>query len=457
MSGRRRLPVLSPAAVGGFPRVPGFLGSNRRCPDSVFRAVMNYLRSTLRPRPSGAAVLLGALVTATALALAGCGTQASSGSGGAGSTTSAAATTPAASATSAAATTSPSSGAPAPAGGPVPAGMAATSVTFVSADEAFVLGTAPCSHAPCTSIVRTLNRGASWRGLPAPVVPLGQPQNGSAAAVWGIRFATPSHGFVFGTGLWETTDGGEHWAKAASPAGSILSLEVIDGQVLAVTAPCSSSSGCGTASLMRRPVGGGSWQQVTQLHVSGGFDDLIATQARVAAILDGTSVVVTADGGQTTSTGATPCTSQGVAYATSVAVTGPESLALLCSGDAAMGSVSKTIYVSNDLGQHWTKAAGAPPRGGDPISLAGATPGQLVVSAASGASWLYYSGNGAAQWGSAYEVGDGGAGFNDLGFTTTSDGVVVYGPALTDGNGEGRPGHLLLTSNGGASWQAVSF
>ena len=65
-------------------------------------------------------------------------------------------------------------------------------VTFVSPDEAFVLGTAPCAHTPCTSIVRTLNRGASWRGLPAPVVPLSQPENGPASAVWGIRFATPS-------------------------------------------------------------------------------------------------------------------------------------------------------------------------------------------------------------------------------------------------------------------------
>jgi hypothetical protein len=276
--------------------------------------------------------------------------------------------------------------------------------------------------------------------------------------VWGIRFATPSHGFVFGNGLWETTDGGEHWAQAASPSGSILSLEVIDGQVLAVTAPCSSSSGCGTATLMRRPVGGGAWQSVTQLHVSGstGMDDLIATQARVAAILDGTSVLVTANGGESTAEHATPCTTQGVEYATAVAVTGPDSLALLCSGGAAAGLVEKTIYVSNDLGLHWTKA-GAPPRGGDPISVAGATPSQLVVSAASGASWLYHSGSGAAQWDSAYEAGDGGAGFNDLGFTTITDGVVVYGPALTDGNREGRPGKLLLTSDAGANWQAVSF
>src|ERR1700722_16259667 len=53
--------------------------------------------------------------------------------------------------------------------------FAATSVTWVSPDEAFVLGTAPCAHAPCTSIARTLDRGASWAGMPAPVVPLGDP------------------------------------------------------------------------------------------------------------------------------------------------------------------------------------------------------------------------------------------------------------------------------------------
>src|SRR5580658_2247417 len=133
------------------------------------------------------------------------------------------------------ATTSPpvtASGAPsspatsAGAGGPVPAGFAATSVTFVSADEAFVLGTAPCAHAPCTSIVRTLDRGGSWVGLPAPVVPLGDPYaNTDQAAVWGIRFANPDDGFVFGNGLWETTDGGEQWTAAAGPGGSIVDLE----------------------------------------------------------------------------------------------------------------------------------------------------------------------------------------------------------------------------------------
>jgi len=104
-----------------------------------------------------------------------------------------------------------------PPGGPVPAGFRAASVTFVSSREAFVLGTAPCAHAPCTSVARTGDRGVSWRGLPAPVVPLGEP-GVTGPAVWGIRFATPEYGFVFGNGLWVTTDGGEHWSFAAYPA-----------------------------------------------------------------------------------------------------------------------------------------------------------------------------------------------------------------------------------------------
>jgi hypothetical protein len=429
-------------------------GSNRSGPASVFDGVKNSLRS----RTSGAAILSGALLTA--LALAGCGTASPSGgttSGTGGATSSPAAPTiPAAAGHSATASPAATVAVP-PAGGPVPGGFAATSVTFVSPREAFVLGTAPCSHAPCTSIVRTLDRGASWRGLPAPVVPLGQPASITGPAVWGIRFATPAHGFVFGNGLWETTDGGEHWARAAAPAGSILSLEVIDGQVLALTVSCDVTNGCAPgATLQHRPLGGGGWQRVTGLRVSGPEQDLIATQARVAAVLNGTTVIVTTDGGLSTAVRSTPCTTEGVAVAQSVAVTGPDSLALLCAGQGAMGSVGKTVYLSGDLGRHWTKA-GSAPNGGDPIRLAAPTPGQLVVSAASGASWLYYSGDGAARWGTAYQVGDGGVGFNDLGFTTTSDGVVVYAPAGSDGNTDRRPGRLLLTSNGGATWQAVRF
>jgi hypothetical protein len=134
--------------------------------------------------------------------------------------------------------------------GPVPAGFAATSVTRVSPDEAFVLGTAPCAHAPCTSIARTLNRGVTWTVLPVPPDPVGAP--GQRGVVWGIRFATPEHGFAFGDGLWETTDGGARWDRVRTPNGMVLSLAVVPGR-------CSRSSpsaaGCSTPAAPESPGG----------------------------------------------------------------------------------------------------------------------------------------------------------------------------------------------------------
>jgi hypothetical protein len=418
-------------------------------------------------RASRIGLVSGALLAAVALTACGASSGTGGGAGGSSSSSSSgtAASGGAASAPASAATGAASTGAAAPtasaatstvtvpSGGPVPIGFAARSVTFVSTEEAFVLGTAPCAKAPCTSILRTLNRGASWRGLPAPVVPLAAPFEVTGPAVWGIRFANPSDGFVFGNGLWETTDGGERWTPAASPGDSIVSLEVIDGQVLAIAAPCTANGGCGqTGTLERRPLAGGAWQAVAQVSVPGA----IATQARVAAALEGDGVIVTGNGGISTVDRSGPCSTAGIEAPVSIAVTGPNGLAVLCAGNGAAGSVDKTVYVSDDLGAHWTKA-GSPGRGGDPEGLSAGSASQLVVAAASGASMLYHSADGGAQWTTAYDEGDGGLGFNDLGFTTPADGVVVYGPAVSDGNTESRPGWLLLTSNGGESWHPVPF
>ena len=53
--------------------------------------------------------------------------------------------------------------------------------------------------------------------------------------------------------------------------------------------------------------------------------------------------------------------------------------------------------------------------------------------------------------------GDGGMGWRDLGFTAPSNAIVVHGPADTNGLPYVRPGQLLLSSDGGATWQSVSF
>lgn len=405
--------------------------------------------------------VLGAL-SAIAAAVAGCGAPQTTSPGQNHPTApgTEAPHSPAHAAASAAASHSPGAADGAGAGGPVPAGFAATSVTFVSPSEAFVLGTAPCANPPCTSIVRTLDRGATWRGLPAPVVPLHWP-DASRPAVWGIRFGTPEHGFVFGNGLWETTDGGERWTSDTWTHGWIMSLAVIDGQVLTLSAPCSGQKGCQNPVLRRRPLAGGAWTVVARLRSPSGFTgavstDAIATQSQTAAVLDGSSVVVTQDGGVTTSSHATPCATFKAGFATSVAVTSADSLALLCVGGAFTGNTIKMLYTSDDGGVSWA-LAGRPPVAGDGGDIAGATARRITIATLSAASWLYYSADGGSRWSTARLEPDGGMGWADLGFTTTKDGVVVRAPAFTDGNPGHRAGQLLLTQDAGAHWRLVRF
>lgn len=417
------------------------------------------MRSPSRIRVARLALVCVAVAVTVTLTACGTGSSSTADAPAVPSAASAATTSPAQVAVTGTATPAPSATgattAAAATAGPALAGFAASSVTFVSTESAFVLGITACAHAPCTAIAATADRGGKWVALPAPAVPLGDPlANSGQAAVWGIRFADQEQGFVFGNGLWVTTDGGERWTATAGPGGSIADLEVIDGQVLALSYACSAQSGCGqVGALYRRALSGGAWSFVTR--VTGAR--VIATQARVATVLDGGSVVVTGDGGLTFAVRSTPCAGSASAANAAVAVTGPDSLGLLCAGGAAMGSVQKTVYVSDDLGATWAKA-GSPPFAGDPSGISAGTPAQLTVAAVSGASWLYYSADGGVQWTIAYRAPiDGGVEFNDLGFTTTADGVAVLGPVYTGGNSYGMPGQLLLTSDGGASWTTVRF
>jgi hypothetical protein len=276
---------------------------------------------------------------------------------------------------------------------------------------------------------------------------------------WGIRFATPARGFVFGAGLWQTSSGGEHWRRITGPGGAILSLAVIDGQLLALTTHCSAQAGCPqSGTLVRRPLAGGPWRTVTLVKVSLLLDptDMIATQGPVAALLNGSSVLLTSDGGATFSAHRTPCTTVTTGEASSVAVTGPHGLALLCTGQGFTGHTIKYVYVSSNRGVSWTREA-QPSSLGDAGTIAAATPAQLSIATASAASWLYHSGDAATHWRTVRTEMDGGMGWADLGFTTTADGVVVHGPAITDGNSRRSPGQLLFTQDGGAIWRPVHF
>jgi hypothetical protein len=126
--------------------------------------------------------------------------------------------------------------------GPVPAGFGPASLTAISDQTWWLLGTAPCASPPCTSIVRTDDGGASFVGIPAP----------RTDQVSQLRFADRSDGFAYGPQFWVTHDAGAHWHRA-DVGGSITDLAIADGYVYAIAS--SSASG----KLLRAPVGGNHW------------------------------------------------------------------------------------------------------------------------------------------------------------------------------------------------------
>ena len=197
---------------------------------------------------SAAALVVGGLL------IAGCssGSQPVKAAGSSTPPGTPAATTPASSSAPATASARGSSTAAAPkvpsgpSGGPVPARFVPYSTTFVSASEGWVLGDAPCSAAPCTSIVRTRDGGRSWQGIPAPRAPL-MPLNGAppVGTVSTIRFADDNDGWVAGESLYATHNGGASWTKIPIvPGGGVITaVGTGAGRVYASVSTCGYRSG----------------------------------------------------------------------------------------------------------------------------------------------------------------------------------------------------------------------
>ena len=131
---------------------------------------------------------------------------------------------------------SPSSASPSSASAPV--GFEPVSVTFVSADEGWVLGSVPCGSTRCAAIERTGDGGRTWASAPAPktaVVSGIGTDTGATSGIARLRFATPSDGWAFGPDLWATHDGGASWSKVSVPGlpsgSTMVALETAHGSV----------------------------------------------------------------------------------------------------------------------------------------------------------------------------------------------------------------------------------
>jgi photosystem II stability/assembly factor-like uncharacterized protein len=329
----------------------------------------------------------------------------------------------------------------APAVGPVPRGFQPASMTFVSANEGWVLGTAPCAHAPCTSVVRTTNGGRSWVGIPAPRYKLAT-FYGTAGLIR-MRFADPVDGFAFGSQLWATHNGGASWHRVTEVPGYIADLEASAGVVYAA------SQRSNRVTIYSTPAGSDSWHRVSGLPTVSAYAGLgtITLHGRAGWIILGSRLYSTPNGSRWVRDSIRCPALLGM---TSVGAYSSTQITMLCLGDPAAGSSGKMLYASSDGGTRFTRV-GSLPLGGDGLGLlAEPTTRHLFVAIYSGATWLYVSTDGGKHWRTGLFIGDGGKGWNDFGFTTATQGVAV----------EGLPSqgsHMYMTKNAGRTWRIVRF
>jgi photosystem II stability/assembly factor-like uncharacterized protein len=296
-------------------------------------------------------------------------------------------------------------------------------------------------------VLRTRDGGKSWASIPAPPASLA-PDGG--AGVRKVRFADLNNGWAFDPDLWVTHDGGAHWIRSTLPVGGppgVSDLAVAGGLARAVVFGTTNAFQIYTtlagqdawvASPTRLPVGAGP-VPTAQIVLQGGSgwviqnDRVVVNGARLA--------------GGAWVPWQPPCANPSVGGPAVLAASTPTDLVAACSEGRFSGpAVDVRVFLSAN-GVTFTAQGTVVPSATDAQGVASPVPGTLVVA---DAARLAASFDRAATWTTVFS-GTPSGGWQDLGFTSPTQGVVVEAGQGT------QPGVLLMTHDGGHSWVPVPF
>ncbi|HET6877379.1 MAG TPA: hypothetical protein VFH38_07605 [Jatrophihabitans sp.] len=343
----------------------------------------------------------------------------------------------------------------------VPRGFRATSVAWSSARDGWLLGAAPCRGRVCSYVLATTDGGTAWRRLgrvPARIAEIGNPDR---PGITEIHFATPRIGFGFAPYLVHTTDGGRTWSRMAIPGGGGQVFDLVTNRTtaFAVVSPCkwADFGGCtGRLHLWRTSrLGGTRWVRVplalpygtrADLSVSGQTVYVVDPQRDVTGRRD--KFYASTDGGRHFTARGVPCDATSDVPLVQSVATSATDVALLCVGRPGKSMADKFVYTSTDAARTY-HYAGTMGSYGYQSQLAVSRTGNLAVASVSDGSFIYINDTpGAARWTMVWASSDGGAGWNDIQYTTGREAWVVRGPvSWFDGRGK-----LYATSDGGRHW-----
>jgi photosystem II stability/assembly factor-like uncharacterized protein len=307
--------------------------------------------------------------------------------------------------------------------GPVPPGFGAESFTAIGADTWWLLGAAPCSSPPCTSVLRTDDGGHSFVGTPAP----------RSTQVSQLRFANAADGFAYDTQLWVTHDAGATWHQIRL-GGAVTELATADGFAYALVRYGHKGAG----RVERAPLGSDTWSTLTGAGSAyaglwaHGQDVLVGSDAGAALeVSHNAGVDFTRE--DSPSKGL-PCDFQQVA-------------ASVIWAHCATGTESAT-WRSTNSGSQFHALPGPEPGLPNSALFAAATSTTAVL----GANKLYRTTDGGAHYTPVSGIGAVTA-FQYLGFTDATHGVAIGYVGSTPTPATER---LYITSDGGATYHLVS-
>jgi photosystem II stability/assembly factor-like uncharacterized protein len=354
------------------------------------------------------------------------------------------------------------------AGGLLPAGFTVADLTWISDNQGWALGDAPCTHQPCTSVVHTLDGGRTWAGLPAPVAALeSAPSQVACSAtvpcVHGIRFADGNTGYAFGhNSLWLTADGGRTWTERSQDATD--ALEVAHGTAVRTT---HTGTGCPpgcTYRVQTAPVGSTTWQSLPSPPLVGNGTLLAAEGSNVylGVLLNRaggaqnaqTQFARSTDSGAHWSTFSDPCgvtPAGGEADAVAISAAPGGVLAVACSArpSGQAGFVVVSADAGATFGPHRGNLLSAVPAGDEFLGGIAAATGQrlAVMVVADGKDSIVVTNDSGSDWTLTHsEATPAGASRPYLGFEDPTTGRASI-DART----------VLTTTDGGGHWTPFTF
>jgi hypothetical protein len=375
---------------------------------------------------------------------------------------------------------------------PVAATFDPVSVTFVSLDTGWALGTAPCATSrTCLALRETTDAGRTWFARPLSTAILAAADRvvnrGLAAQYYdqlNVRFANTQDGWIYGSlpgptpsagvdliepvqYLWSTHDGGRVWRRQSfawlGKYGSLFDVEASNGTVSVM-----GSNKTSHVTVESSPVGQDSWRvaNAEQLGLPAG-----GAQPSGSIVLDGSSGWLVVGNDRETSGAARlsadgkwlpwtpPCTSVGNSFATPAASSSATLVAVCTMGGFAQGLSpqappgaklgSSWLYFSHDGGNTFEAGPELLWMGNNYYGLlASSAPGIILLGRPAGAGALMASFDGGVHWREVYRAQP-----FYLGFTSAMQGVGLVGSPL----GSNGLNTMIMTYDGGRHWAPVTF